>query len=536
MHQPEKSRPENGGPEKSRPGPQDPAPVSSMSARVLRWCAGNVAVGAAYWLVAVWVRWYFSRYQMSPAPIWLSAGVAMFAVFSMGGWVWPGIFVGSWLAGTISFGESASWTAVVAGGNAIAPVVAVGMMRGRMGGDHPFSRPAHVFFLGTAALVDGAISAAVGASAVWWKLKAPLHTLPAQWSAWIFSDAGAVVLLVPLFLLLRHNRVSLRRVRRHAMEFLGISAVSAGTVIYLLKEKTGLPAADAGASFLVLVPLLWVAVRFSATIAYPMFVTVMTAVIVATLAGYGPYAGVDQGGTCFIFAQMVIGFGAAVLLLGAGSEQQRTTANALRQLNEELETRVEERTAELRKSKERMEKAALHDPLTGLPNRRLLEQRFGACRAAAVRKRAGLAVLVIDLDHFKEINDNLGHDAGDVILVETGRRLKAAVREYDVVARMGGDEFAVLLPDVEDRAGADPVCTRIVQVLTDRIFFNGRHIVTSPSIGVAFCPQHGDLWQDMYKAADVALYNAKRAGRCRWEWYEPEEAGTVAAAAAGSTG
>jgi len=256
-----------------------------------------------------------------------------------------------------------------------------------------------------------------------------------------------------------------------------------------------------------------------------------------------PAAGVDQGGTAFVFSQMVIGFGAAVLLLGAASEQQSITGKALRKLNRELESRVEERTAELRKSKEQMEKAAFHDPLTGLYNRRLLEQRFGACRAAAARKRTGLAVLLIDLDHFKQINDTIGHDAGDVILIETGRRLKAAVREYDVVARMGGDEFAVLLPDIAERAGVEPVCARIVKALTDRIFFNGRHIVTSPSIGVAFYPQHGDLWQDMYKAADVALYNAKRGGRCRWEWYQPEAAAAGAvtatatsAAAAGQPG
>jgi len=522
----EASRAEENRAEKGQRRAPDPPLVSGTSARVLKWCAGNVTVGAAYWLVAVWVRWYFARYQMSPAPIWLPAGVAMFAVLAMEGSIWPGLFVGSLLTGTISFADSAWWPAVIAAGNTIAPVVAVGMMRGRMGGENPLSRPAQVFFFGAAALVDGAISAAIGASVVWWRVRAPMHTLPARWSAWALSDAGAVVLLVPL-LLLRHHRVSLQRVRRHAAEFSAISAVLAATVIYVLMGDTGRP-------FLVLVPLLWVAVRLSATIAYPMFAAVVTAVMAATLAGYGPYAGVDRGGTCFIFGQMVIGFDAAVLLVGAASEEQRTTEKALRQLNQELETRVEERTAELRKSKEQMETAALHDPLTGLPNRRLLEQSFGACRAAAARKRTGLAVLLIDLDHLKQINDSLGHDAGDVILVETGRRLKDAVREYDVVARMGGDEFAVLLPDVEDRAGAEPVCARIVQALTERVFFNGKHIATSPSIGVAFYPQHGDLWQDMYKAADVALYSAKRGGRCRWEWYEPtEDAAAAEAVAAG---
>jgi len=400
-------------------------------------------------------------------------------------------------------------------------LIAATLMRRRLGSDNPFARAADVLFLGAASLANGAISASVGAAAVWHKLQEPLRALPPRWFDWFVSDMAATVLIVPLLLLLQRDDFSLRRVRRHAREFVLVSAVLSGMVIYVVKGSGGMP-------FLVLVPLLWIAVRFSATVAYPMFVAVMTAVIAAMLSGHGPYGGVERVGAFFVFGEMAIGFGTAVLLLGAASEEQRATEKALRTLNQELEARVAERTAELRKSKEQMEKAAMHDPLTGLPNRRYLEQRFSGCRSAAARKRNGLAVLLIDLDHFKHINDSIGHDAGDVILVETARRLTAAVREYDVVVRMGGDEFAVLLPDIMDHASVDSVCARIVNALSDRIFFNGKHIVTGASIGVALYPEHGDLWQDMYKAADTALYVAKRGGRGRWEWCRAEQATAAA--------
>ncbi len=501
-----------------------------QSAPLLRTLGGNVLAAAAYWQASLLVLWYFSRYEISPAPIWLPAGVALFAALVLGNWSWPGIFVGC-LLGTITLRDDLGLGAVIGAGNALAAVVGASLARGRMRDERPFSRLAHVFFLGKAILASGAVAATVGATAVWIHLRDPLAALPVRWFEWVLSDSGAALLLVPLLMLLPHlgnHRFWLARVRGHALEFLLVAAIAAGTVIYLLHEKTALLAADAGASFLLLLPLLWMAVRFSLVIACPMFVAEIVAVIVGTLAGYGPYAGVDKGGACLIFAQMVIGFGLAVLLLGAASEEQRATEQELRELNRDLENRIDQRTAELRQSKEQMEKAALHDPLTGLPNRRYLEQRFSACRSAAARKRTQVAVLLIDLDHFKQINDTIGHDAGDVLLVETGRRLVAAVREYDVVARMGGDEFAVLLPDAEDEASVDTVCKRIVRKVTDRIFFNGSHIVTSPSIGVAVYPEHGDLWQEVYKASDLALYDAKRAGRCRWEWYRPEQ--TAAAA------
>jgi integral membrane sensor domain MASE1 len=225
-------------------------------------------VAAAYRLVAVLVRWYFSSYQMWPAPLWLSAAVSMFAVFSMGRWSLPGIFLGSLLTNTVSFGEPLFWGALVSGGNMVAPLIAVELVRNKLRTEDVFSRVSDVFLFGIAAGVHGMISASVGNFAMWVRLSESLRVLPERWFYWTLSDSAVSLLLVPLFLLLRHNPVSLQRIRKHAIEFLITASVSIATVIYLLSEHTGLLAADAGASFLILLPLLWMSVRFSSSVAY----------------------------------------------------------------------------------------------------------------------------------------------------------------------------------------------------------------------------------------------------------------------------
>jgi diguanylate cyclase (GGDEF)-like protein len=186
---------------------------------------------------------------------------------------------------------------------------------------------------------------------------------------------------------------------------------------------------------------------------------------VGTISGFGPFYGVEHGGKLVIFAQMAIGFGASVLLLGGASNEQRAAEDQLRKLNLDLEGRVEQRTGELREIQRQLEKAAFYDPLTGLPNRRLLEERFAFCAAAARRKVARFTILLIDLDHFKLINDNFGHDAGDAMLVETGTCLLVTLRECDVVSRIGGDEFVILLPETSEEVILNGICQRILDAL-----------------------------------------------------------------------
>ncbi len=158
-----------------------------------------------------------------------------------------------------------------------------------------------------------------------------------------------------------------------------------------------------------------------------------------------------------------------------------------------------------------LEHQALHDTLTGLPNRALLHDRLKQSILASQREHAPFALFLMDLDRFKEVNDTLGHQAGDVILQQTAARLREAVRESDTVARLGGDEFAVVLPKV-DVDGAVLIAEKILRTLQEPFVVESRTLPIGASIGIALFPGHGEDAASLLSRADVAMYAAKHAG------------------------
>jgi len=164
-----------------------------------------------------------------------------------------------------------------------------------------------------------------------------------------------------------------------------------------------------------------------------------------------------------------------------------------------------------KRAEEELHRQALHDALTGLPNRTLLGDRLGHALTAARRARTPLALFLLDLDRFKEVNDTLGHDAGDALLQEVSQRIQGALRASDTVARLGGDEFAVLLPDadVESAVGA---ARKLLAALGEPVMLRDQGVVAGGSIGIALYPDHGEDAATLLRRADVAMYAAKRAG------------------------
>lgn len=166
-------------------------------------------------------------------------------------------------------------------------------------------------------------------------------------------------------------------------------------------------------------------------------------------------------------------------------------------------------------------KQAFFDALTGLPNRRMLrdrlEQEIRRCR----RDGQQLAILFIDLDHFKEVNDTLGHDSGDQLLVEAAQRIKRCVRESDTVARMGGDEFTVILTDITDTVHLEHLLEKILRSMDALFQIGDEQVFVSASMGITLYPLDGKRIEDLFKNADQALYVAKGEGRNRFAFFTP---------------
>ena len=162
---------------------------------------------------------------------------------------------------------------------------------------------------------------------------------------------------------------------------------------------------------------------------------------------------------------------------------------------------------------------AHHDTLTNLPNRLLFLDRLNQTIKHAKRYEKQLAVLFMDLDHFKEINDTLGHDAGDQLLITVARKLESAIRKSDTVARLGGDEFTLILEDIEESNDIITITQKILYLMTQPVSIEDNEFYTSFSIGIALYPNDGESAETLLKNADAAMYRVKEEGRNNYQFY-----------------
>jgi diguanylate cyclase (GGDEF)-like protein/PAS domain S-box-containing protein len=164
---------------------------------------------------------------------------------------------------------------------------------------------------------------------------------------------------------------------------------------------------------------------------------------------------------------------------------------------------------------------ATHDVLTGLPNRLLFHERLIQALARAHRSGARVAIMFLDLDHFKDINDNLGHAVGDGTLVKVAKRLKSVLRDVDTVARLGGDEFAFIREDIHDVTQIEPVARKLLASVGEPILSEGHQVSVTPSIGVSIYPDHGSMPEELVDQADQAMYEAKKSGKNAVRFFSP---------------
>ncbi len=204
-------------------------------------------------------------------------------------------------------------------------------------------------------------------------------------------------------------------------------------------------------------------------------------------------------------------------LLTQAVMQIETSKKTLRVLNEALEREVAFR----KQTEDEMRKMFNRDSLTGLPNRALFNERMELALDLALRNGQKLAVLYIDLDGFKAVNDSLGHEAGDYLLTEIARRLKAAVRKSDTAARMGGDEFVLVLNGIKETGDIEPTVRKIFADLKRPVVFGNQSLQIGASIGVSVYPDHGTDPNTLIGLADKAMYGIKKSGKNAYAFHRP---------------
>ncbi|TFW08320.1 sensor domain-containing diguanylate cyclase [Oxalobacteraceae bacterium OM1] len=216
--------------------------------------------------------------------------------------------------------------------------------------------------------------------------------------------------------------------------------------------------------------------------------------------------------------------------------ERKNAQEELLRARDELELRVQERTAELATSNARLQAEiherklaeeqirylANHDALTGLPNRRLLEDRIEQAMELARRNGRQVAIQFIDLDRFKPINDRLGHRVGDLLLQAVAVRLRALLRAVDTVSRVGGDEFVIVLPDMQSEDAARETAQKVLQALAQPYAIEGHELTVTPSIGISLFPRDGSDAEALLACADAAMYHAKSVGRANCQLFTPD--------------
>lgn len=225
-------------------------------------------------------------------------------------------------------------------------------------------------------------------------------------------------------------------------------------------------------------------------------------------------------GTLYLMQMMVVRHAQAIL---------RRQAVELETTNRELDARVQARTAELqaevaerRNAEVRLDHLAHHDPLTGLPNRLMFREQLRHSLNLAARHQRQLAVLFIDLDRFKEVNDTLGHAIGDELLIAVTRRLVTHLRTADTLARLGGDEFICVIEELKDSQEALRVADKLIELLSEAFTIHSHELFVAASIGICLYPNDGEDVDTLVRNADTAMYQAKAHGRRCSHFYTPE--------------
>jgi diguanylate cyclase (GGDEF)-like protein len=426
----------------------------------------------------------FAFANQSVTSIWPPTGIALAAVLIWGYRMWPAIAVGAFLANITTAGPVMSVLAIAAG-NTLEAVVGAFLLS-RVADFRPsLERVRDVVSLVVfAGLLSTAISATVGVTSLWSAGLIPDGQILTTWRIWWLGDLGGDLVVAPALLIFAARPALKHRswVRAEALAL----AVALVAVTWLAFSSR------ISFAYVVIVLLLWIGLRFGQPGTAVAGLMASGIAVWATAHGRGPFIG-GSADAELLRAQLFVGVAMISGLVTSALNAERTRAV------------------------ERLQELADHDSLTGVLNRRRFTEELDRWIGYSRRYGGQGAVLVIDVDRFKSVNDAFGHAIGDQVLARLGALLRERVRGTDVVGRLGGDEFTVLLPraDVEQSVA---VATAVLDKLRSEgtVTMTGRSIEVTASIGVGHFGQGVDVdSQQVLRNADIAMYEAKEAGRDR---------------------
>jgi len=425
--------------------------------------------------------------NQSVTSIWPPTGLALAAVLIWGYRMWPAIAAGAFLANITTAGPVAS-VAAIATGNTLEALVGALLLR-RVAGFRPsLDRVKDVVALVVyAAVLSTAISATVGVASLWTAGLVPDGQILPTWRVWWLGDLGGDLVVAPALLILASRPAIERR------PWIYVEAVALAMALVCL---TAIAFSNRVSFAYVVIPiLLWIAVRFRqpGTAAAGLIASVIA--VWMTAHGRGPFIGGSSDAE-LLRAQLFVGVAMVSGLVASALSTER------------------------RRAEERLRELADHDALTGVFNRRRFTEELQRSIANSTRYGGHGAVLVVDVDHFKRINDAFGHAVGDQALARLGALLRERVRSTDVVGRLGGDEFTVLLPHADEEQAAALAVALLEKVRREGTVTGvtgaDRSMPITVSIGIGrFGRGLGLDPEQVLRNADLVMYEAKEAGRDR---------------------
>ena len=459
------------------------------------WFLGQLALLAAAYFVAGKLSLLLAIPPGYATALWPPSGIALAGALLAGNRIWPGIWVGAALV-NLTVETSLAAAVLIASGNTLEAVAGAALVRRWIGVPREFARGEDVIKFVAVAAASATIAATVAMAVLAFRHALPPAEIYWNWLTWWQGDAAGIIIVAPLILSWSvRGAVGWSRLRvLEAICCLLLLLATARAIFGL-----GAPGAAAYPLTIAILPLIiWAAFRFSQREVATAIALVCAVAVWSTLERRGPLALAPLNESLLLLLAFICIVVITGLTLGAVvAERSRATL-------------------ELEQALQNVREQAITDPLTGLLNRRYLLEFLPREVIRARRSGASLAVIMIDLDHFKEVNDRFGHETGDRVLKGVATLLKAQIRGSDIACRYGGEEFVFVLPDTtlaiaQRRAEALRLAIKHLE-LED----SGRAIGTlTASLGVVLYPDHATGADALISASDKLLYEAKNTGRDR---------------------